>query len=180
MLLGLLSNGFPRRPLVGVFTAKLFPHSNANAIFNITTNFWSSENEFKVLSRVAFATKVCDRLLLPCSRWQKLEIQARKTFESGPDFKVFFSIDRKFVVFEKFQRCTYVHTPYIGIKWFRICPSQDIPESQPKFLVSSRVGLDQDQGLVKTMVGCLACVGGCVEASTVAFEWSFALSWTTK
>ena len=32
-----------------------------------TTNFRSSENEFKVLSRVAFATKVCDRLLSQCS-----------------------------------------------------------------------------------------------------------------
>ena len=69
-----------------------------------TTDFRSSENGFKVLSRVAFATKVFRRLLSPCSWWRKLEIHARKTFESGPDFKVFFSLDRKSVVNVKWKR----------------------------------------------------------------------------
>ena len=69
-------------------------------MLSITTDFRSSENGFKVLSRVAFATKVFRRLLSPCSWWRKLEIHARKTFESGPDFKVFFSLDRKSVVLQ--------------------------------------------------------------------------------
>jgi hypothetical protein len=68
--------------------------------FLITTNFRSSENGFEVLSRVAFATKVFRRLFLPRCCRRKLEIRTRKTFKSGPNFKVFFSLDRKFVVYD--------------------------------------------------------------------------------
>jgi hypothetical protein len=57
-----------------------------------TTGFRSSENEFKVFSRVSFATKVFRSLLLPRCCRRKLEIRI------GPELKVFFSLDRKSVV----------------------------------------------------------------------------------
>jgi hypothetical protein len=55
----------------------------------LTTNFRSSENEFKVLSRVAFATKVCDRMLFVVLLMTKTRNSRPKNLRIGPWFQDF-------------------------------------------------------------------------------------------